>query len=62
MSAGKGESNSQAKLTVEQVRAIRRDTRPLKVMALKYGISEAHVWRIRNRIRWKELPDEDEQS
>ena len=51
MAWAKGEDNAAAKLTAADVRAIRRDTGSLKVMALKYGISEAHVWRIRNRIK-----------
>lgn len=61
MAWAKGEDNAAAKLTAADVRAIRRDTGSLKVMALKYGISEAHVWRIRNRIKWRHLSDDEEQ-
>jgi hypothetical protein len=54
----KGEANSQAKLTEDQVRAIRRDTRACKVVGSDYGLSQAQVSRIRRRLHWKEVPDE----
>ena len=57
---GKGEGNSQAKLTPAQVRAIRKDTRACKVVGNEYGLSQAQVSRIRRRVQWKDLPDEDE--
>ena len=56
----KGEKNSQAKLTAKQVRAIRKDTRPCKVVGDDYGLSQAQVSRIRRRVHWKDVPDEDE--
>lgn len=55
----KGEDNSQAKLTVEQVRAIRRDTRSCKVIGAQYGLSVAQVSRIRRRVYWKEVSDDE---
>ena len=55
---GKCEGNSQAKLTAEQVRAIRKDTRACKVVGAEYGLSQAQVSRIRRRVHWKDLPDE----
>ena len=54
----RGEDNAAAKLTAEQVRAIRRDTRSCKVVGAEYGICEAQVSRIRRRIHWKEVPDD----
>ena len=48
-----------AKLRPDQVRQIRRDARQLKEIAAEYGISEATVSVIRNRIRWASLPDEE---
>lgn len=57
--AGKsGEQNSQAKLTEDEVLAIRKDTRPLKEVAYDYGVTPAHVWRIRKRKKWTYLDDE----
>ena len=58
MAARKGEENPAAKLTVEEVRAIRADPRPMKEVAKQYDISDAHVWRIRNRIKWSRLDEE----
>ena len=58
MAARKGEENAAAKLTVEEVRAIRADPRPKREVARQYDISEAHVWRIRNRIKWGHLDEE----
>lgn len=51
----KGEENSQAKLTEDDVRAILADSRIHKEVAYDYDISIAHVWRIRNRVRWKHI-------
>lgn len=58
MPAQKGERNAAAKLTEDEVRAIRRDPRPGKVVASDYDVSVAHVWRIRNRIKWGHLDAE----
>lgn len=55
----RGEANAAAKLTEDEVRAIRRDTRPGKIVAADYDISIAHVWRIRNRIKWAHLTEEN---
>ena len=54
----KGEENPAAKLSEEEVYAIRRDARKHKLVAYDYGISQAHVWRIRNRVKWQSLPEE----
>lgn len=58
MPAMRGEGNPSAKLTEDEARAIRRDTRKDKLVAYDYGISQAHVWRIRNGIKWKHLQEE----
>lgn len=58
MSARKGEQNPAAKLTDEEVCAIRRDARPFKQIAYDYNISVVQAWRIRKRIKWKHLPEE----
>lgn len=60
MPARKGEENPAAKLTEEDVYAIRRDTRKDKLVAYDYGISQAHVWRIRSRLKWKHLKTEEQ--
>lgn len=54
----KGEENREAKLTEEQVRAIRRDPRLNKEVAYDYGITTHHAWRIRRRLRWAHVPDD----
>ena len=54
----KGEKNAGAKLTEDDVRAIRRDTRTTKEVAYDYGITIAQVWRIRNRRQWVHVQDE----
>lgn len=58
MAPPKGEANKAAKVTAEDVRAIRRDTRPCKVVGDQYGLSPAQVSRIRNGTRWGHLLDE----
>ena len=50
-----GERNGAAKLTTEQVLAIRNDTRPVKIIAHEYDISLGHVSRIRRVRKWKHL-------
>lgn len=49
---GKGEGHSQAKLTAEQVLAIRADDRLQKDIAKAHGISQAAVSDIKCRRRW----------
>ena len=58
MPAQKGERNAAAKLTEDEVRAIRRDPRINKLVAADYDVSIAQVWRIRNRIKWGHLDAE----
>jgi hypothetical protein len=40
------------KLTIEQIQAIRRDTRKVREIAADYGIHFGQVSRIRNRRQW----------
>lgn len=48
----KGERNGGAKLSAEQVRAIRADVRHRREIAADYGIRIEQVYRILNRTRW----------
>ena len=50
-----GTKNPAAKLTEEQVRAIRKDDRPGKIAAVEYGISATTFYRIKTRDLWKHL-------
>lgn len=52
----KGESHGRAKLTKEQVIAIRSDTRPQKEIAADYQISVATVSDIKRLYSWRHLP------
>lgn len=56
MPALKGEKNASAKLTEDDVRAIRRDPRNWREVASDYGISPVQVWRIKNWLRWAHVP------
>lgn len=51
----KGEQAPQAKLTEEQVFAIRRDTRTQRVIAADYGIVQSHVSLIKSGKHWRHL-------
>ena len=48
----KGERNAMAKLTEEDVMAIRDDPRTEKEIATDYGIGSVQVGRIKRRERW----------
>ena len=50
-----GEKHWQAKLTEEQVREIRRSSKPQGAIAKRFGIDQAHVSRIKNRRKWKHI-------
>jgi hypothetical protein len=45
-----------AKLTEDQVRAIRSDERSSRVVAEAYGIDPTNVWQIRTRRTWQHIP------
>ena len=50
-----GEAHPSAKLTEDQVRAIRVDLRPQSQISAEYGVSQQTVSRIRKRANWKHL-------
>lgn len=50
--APRGEAQGSAKLTEALIIAIRNDTRSQRVIAAEYGISQSHVWRVRNQETW----------
>ena len=52
----RGEKSSFAKLTTEDIRAIRADGSSTEVLAAAFGICESHVRRIRNRRAWAHVP------
>jgi len=47
-----GERCNWAKLTKEQVIAIRQDTRTQKEIAAEYGVQQSQISRIKNGARW----------
>ena len=49
----RGERCGTAKLTLEQVRAIREDTRLQRIIAKEYNIAESMISRIKSGVRWK---------
>lgn len=51
----RGEKSTTAKLTTEQVLAIRSDHRPQRIVAEAYGIRQGHVSRLKNGTRWPHL-------
>jgi hypothetical protein len=50
-----GESNASAKLTADDVLAIRADPRTAAVVAREYGVAMGHVHRIRQRKNWTHI-------
>lgn len=50
--ATKGEAIKTAKLTSELVRAIRKETAPIREVGRKYGVSHSTITRVQNRILW----------
>lgn len=55
-STPRGESHGKSKLTAEQARSIRDDTRSQRVIAAHYGISRGAVVSIKNRLTWRHIP------
>jgi len=49
----RGERQGSAKLTEEQVKAIRLDPRKQSVIAAEFGISRAHVGNLKANRAWK---------
>jgi len=54
----RGEEHGRSKLTRESVRAIRSSHEPYRVLAARYGISDAHISRIKSGYVWAWLPQE----
>ncbi len=54
--SNRGERCAAAKLTTEQVLAIRADTRLQREIAAEYGIRDSAVSRIKTRKRWAHIP------
>ena len=50
-----GENNPRAKLTADDVRAIRASTEPLSALAAKYGVAKSVVGYARRGITWRGL-------
>lgn len=50
-----GEAKPDARLTEEQVRAIKHDARPSRVIGAEYGVSHTAVLRIRRGERWRRV-------
>lgn len=55
----RGEDSGAAKLTTEQVLAIRADPRPYCDIAATYGVTESGIMAIKYRETWKHLPPRD---
>lgn len=51
----KGEKHNQAKLTADQVAAIRKDSRQQKTIAQQYGVSQSCISRIKSNNVWSHL-------
>lgn len=51
--SNRGERCGTAKLTLDQVRAIRQDNRLQRFIAADYGIAESMISRIKNGKRWQ---------
>lgn len=51
----RGEEHPKTSLTEADVRSIRADTRPLRVIGTDYGFDKQHVWKIKKRWYWKDV-------
>lgn len=54
----RGMRSARAKLTDDEVHAIRADSRSLRAIAPDYGVSVNTIWFIKHRMRWAWLPEE----
>jgi hypothetical protein len=55
-----GEHNPKAKLTSDEVRAIRRSAEPQRWLASFYGVSRDTIYNIRARITWRHIDSPDD--
>lgn len=53
----RGSENGRAKLSDEQVRAIRSDSRTQMQIAADYDVSQVLISQIKRRVRWGHIPD-----
>jgi len=53
----KGENHTSARVTVQQVLAIRRSPLSCEKLAQQYGLSRQAVYKIKARLSWKWLTD-----
>jgi hypothetical protein len=53
----RGENNNNAKLSEDDVRAIRCDTRAQTIIAKAYGVSQVSVSKIKRRLTWIYVDD-----
>ena len=54
--SSRGSLNGNAKLTEKKVVAIRRDKRPTKIIATKYGVSPCTIRQVKDRRMWWYVP------
>ena len=52
---GPGEMNRSAKLTDDDIRDIRRDSRPHKEIAEDYGVHKSNISHIKRGVTWKHI-------
>lgn len=50
-----GEANPNAKLTADDVRAIRASTRTAAALARRFGVSRTHIGYIKQRRSWEHI-------
>lgn len=50
-----GEDCQHAKLTTDQVLAIRDDSRSVRIIAKSYGVSRGAIYGIKNRLTWRHV-------
>jgi len=50
-----GSGHPESKLTEDQVRAIRQDSRGMRRVAKAYGVSKSLIWAIRSGRSWRHI-------
>lgn len=58
MTAQPGEANFAAKLTADDVRAIRRSAAKTRDLVKAFGVDKRTILRVIRRESWKHIPDE----